>query len=356
MKRCTRDSGSPSDPRPLDISPVMVDLATTAIVPDIQLQVPAVRLEVGPSDQHRLEWSGREATKTPSVQSCFWRFIELAAGTEDDILDFAQTWGVLRIGTDGYPQISRSNDLLTDRHRYWQNDADTSAQARVTPHEEHGSYWEPISAWRYFSRRMRALLAIYIDLRTDVPTRMEDWLDAAQQLRLPKSSADLVEFYSRSTVDDFNAFRVFLMLSDGLNLRSTTDQRRLLNFLANELIEHSRLSPALTEKDGIGAQIGVAIAKGTSTEPGRTPGTPPPERAIGVYDILAGQFLAAIQSPSTFRCSVCSKPYLINPGERRPRGDRRHFCSPECRHEARLEVLKASDRLRSEKRKQTKHD
>jgi hypothetical protein len=331
----------------------VVDLQTTAIIPDIQILVPDVRLVNDPPGPARLEWRSSARKTSPSLQSCLWQFIELAEAPDEAIRAFAQTWGVLGLGSDGRPHVGASNELLSDKHRFWES-APTTLRQRATKLEEEDGvwHWEPLSAWRFFSRRMRALLAIAVDLRTQVPTKMEDWLDAARPLKLPRSPADLEESFSRSTVEDFAAFQGLLALSDGLSLRSPTDQRRIAHFLANELIERSGLFPALIATDGSEPQIGVAIGTIPEQEARSSLGGSDHRRAIGVYNVLAGQFLAALQSPRTFHCSVCGKSYLLGVDERRPREDRKNFCSSECRYKARLEVRKASERHRSRKRKE----
>lgn len=99
------------------------------------------------------------------------RFVSLADASPASILEFARQWGVLEICEHGLP---RSHNPCRPGQQMYR---------RVTWCYPLGWYergkgydcWEPLAAWRQFSRHARALLNIAAQLHQGQVGRLEDW-------------------------------------------------------------------------------------------------------------------------------------------------------------------------------------
>lgn len=115
-------------------------------------------------------WTGRERSASSGF-GILSRFVDLADAADAQILSFARRWGVMELCEHGLP-AAHSRPALAP-----------SIMHRVTwcerlghdPGKERQDYWEPLSAWRQFSREGKALLTLAAHLQSGTPSRPEDW-------------------------------------------------------------------------------------------------------------------------------------------------------------------------------------
>ena len=105
-------------------------------------------------DSEGVTWSagsrqpGKWISPTPAM---FTKFAGLWRRTPQEVCDFAKTWGAIGVDEDGRYNGGRRRSISMAGFR------------------------EPISAWRYFSRRMDAALTIAACLQQGKRGRAEDW-------------------------------------------------------------------------------------------------------------------------------------------------------------------------------------
>jgi hypothetical protein len=94
-----------------------------------------------------------------------FKFIKLTHASPTEILKFATRWGPLGICKHGLPYTHVPPPMSEIPEEYW-----------CTPmRNRNGDFYEPISAWHYYSRQARSMINIAANLHQDKPGELDDW-------------------------------------------------------------------------------------------------------------------------------------------------------------------------------------
>ncbi len=296
----------------------------------------AIWYEQGPPGPPRIGWRVGGQRFSPRVIPCLRNFTQLADAPDAKIVAFAERWGYLGICQHGRPWLHEDREInctpLDSSHRTWEDPLTQLAWLRRhsgdldDPYNYRSAHWEPIAAWRLYARAMRAILSLAAAIQRGAPTRPQDWRDAhtGRELASWESLADEASWDVPASWSDLR--------SPDFNPQGN-ERREKLSFLVNGLFRVGNVLPFLAFDD---ATPRVTLGSlSYQTQSGAEPWDGP-----YLFGVLVCQLAAAITSPAgVFNCSWCQQAYALTPEERRPRSDRSHFCSDECRHEA----AKASD-------------
>lgn len=241
----------------------------------------------------------------------FDRFLRLADASDQEILAYAEEWGVLEICEHGWPASHRRPGTTTPP---------ASLMGRCRPlgyGEKKGKGWwgwEPFGAWRYYARQAIAILNVSAQLISgksgsledlwilslDPPRDIVNWRYEEWQLNPQKSNTRSLE-YQRIDVDR----RVNQWIGG-------TDVHLYFNWRGQ------RKEPA----------VGVT--------------------GHGLFGSLAFQLAAIVGGKSSFaQCDGCATWY--KPEKRRPREGERHYCAS-CR-KRKIPIRDAARALRDRKKK-----
>jgi hypothetical protein len=209
------------------------------------------------------------------------RFAALANATDDQVLAFAQRWGVLEICGHGRPsshsEADRQPDLCFPR----------------PVDEQLTTFSEPVDAWRALAREVRGIVKVAAALHAGRRATVADWADIAGA-----TIAAQVEHLVETGGD---ADRGPARLGQEVNF-----DRRVLTGVVEMWLREGAVRPHV--------QWGK-----------RTPGV---ELAgWGLFGALAVQLLQVVSRiDGLITCSGCGKAYLP---KRRPNPNRDHYC-PDC--------------------------
>ena len=258
---------------------------------------PSASGEPNPDAFPRLETRpGGGGPLASAAEDCLGEFIRLDETSDEEfparVLALAQRWGLLGICCHRKPSSHR-----IDRRCYPLGSFGSYANpATVSP-------WEPIEAWRRYSRQLRAILNIAVDLQLDRPGSSRDW--AAVQGAEPDFRHPLRDW---GTPKD-----------DG---PPSVNLERWGPKVAGDISsERAALAAALTRW----LHYGRVVPHGHWTEGEAAP-------AVRLFHesltgVLAVQLAAALQSPQgVHRCDGCGYPFPSQ-GARRPARGKRKWCS-----------------------------
>ncbi|MGI8643200.1 MAG: hypothetical protein ACR2LS_03685 [Thermomicrobiales bacterium] len=347
------DQGDRSQPRLVSrpALPELEDILTT-IVP-MHLAVPAVEAS-STFGIPRLTWSPTPSGETVPGPDLLPAFAKLAHTPAEDILAFARRWGVLGICPHGLVAIHPGCSPLG-----------FVALAAVAPPEERfaivtqgaaerdvNPYWEPLSAWRHYAGRMRAMLQIAVDSAGRLTPRDDDAFIALS--RPQPLNADWSETIAYDAKESWQgAFQRLRRHPDG-KAKLAGLAWRITEASFNDLLAliplRARLSIGADGEKGISLAAREGITSASSSE------TPylRPDRSL--FTALVVQLaLALIGRDELVRCSWCETPFLPA-GGRRPRRDRRRFCTAACRMEAKRETNRHAARRRYARRHERSGD
>ncbi len=231
-------------------------------------------------DGDRLLWSearGRFIQPEP-YKDLLSQFVSLVDGPDDRILFFARRWGTLELCRHGGPSTH-------PRHQWLNFAVGDPSEGQCPPLGlEEGQPYDPVSWWRYWARRLRAVLRVAYSIHNDVPGSDPEWRIMAGTEDHP---ARLGWWKTPSAIED--ARRVFayqlnrwLDLVPGWIWLEWTEERPVARVGGGNLFSAIVVQLVLTAS----ATEGLAI------------------------------------------CSACGSPYIPRP--RLPARNRRRFCQP-CR-------------------------
>ncbi len=310
-----------------------------------------VRFVPGSPGPARIEWrSGATTDLSPPLHNVLWRFLALANAPDQDIHEFAKRFGPLGIGPDGRIRLSESGTAVGITERYWETPAPTrGASARDTV------YWEPVSGWRYHARRLAARIALATDLAGGTPTRMEDWFEATK--RIP-ATIPLAELAAALENPPDNAFaREILTASrEGRRFWEPGQQATWLSHLVNDPDDMpiGIVRPVFQWDESGRRRVDLALDVSREETEG---GTKPPHLVVGTFSAaLQFTYMAALHSDWVFTCTICGNRYELPVNAKRPRQDRNHFCSEDCRRKALLASKRDSEKRRYQKRRHEGRD
>ncbi len=237
---------------------------------------------------------------------CLDAFIRLDQGPPatfgNRVVEFARRWGPLgscrhRKPAAHYPPC-RCTPLGTN-----------------PPHGRALQPWEPLEAWRRYSRQLRALLLVAARLLNGQAGDAQDWsvISSAE----PGQSLEIDEYpgvvYDELTLPP---------PSDRVGLPALSDQAGRLQ------AERYEIGLALD----VWLRYGAIRVEGGWWEPMVTADVW--LRYGGLAGVLAVQLAAALKSPKgLFICTACRTPFTPAPGRYRPRRNQRAWCN-ECGRQA----------------------
>jgi hypothetical protein len=238
--------------------------------------------------------------------------------TDQEILAFAQQFGVLGLG-----------------------------QRELTRRDGDVACIEPTAIWRAYARGLRGFLSIGASLRRGQPVELEEWPVVIEAVLSQTDPNELRGEYGGRLASDFMVFGGLATI-DAIEVRSLEGQRQFFSRFASDLLTTSGVRAALVLDETGWPRLGLAVPATANPWHGTKPVT---WRVGSLAGVLLCATVDALQSEFVYRCSVCGEPYELPPESKKPRWDRRNFCSEECRRKAKREVQAASARRRYAARK-----
>jgi hypothetical protein len=217
-----------------------------------------------------------------AADDCLTSFIELANVPEGEFpgraLAFARRYGLL--------------GLCRHREPYRHN-----PRCRPTEFKEDGStwFWEPLEAWRQYSRHLGAILCVAANLQNDLPGDRRDWEAIFAVMPDPTSEAGRAA------------------MADGRG--AWTPRRSLEDVGGNRLM----MSDIVTSWLRFGGVQAVMFWKPTDRVPTML------WFHVALTGVLALQLAAAVESPA-YRCAGCDRPFTLPEGSRRRARNRNAYC------------------------------
>lgn len=237
----------------------------------------------------------KNPTPNPNLHGLLDEFVKLADRRPEDILTFAQRWGVLGLCEHLVPEASCS-------------------------HGCRDNWLEPISAWRNYARRVQAILLVASKLHEGRVGAETDWsviLGVAGeppvgwwdklQMGLPALRESLAYIplldTEQSLQVEFGTSKVSVMTE----FSKVADQKFLLGMIVDSILYLSGARLVFTWASG---EPEISISPGGS-----------------LFAALASQLTFAVaRSEGIALCAACSSPYIPR---RKPQVGRRHYC-PNC--------------------------
>ncbi len=288
----------------------------------------------------RIGWRvGGEAVSEP-VTHCLSRFVRLADASDEQIVAFARTWGVL-----GMCMCHHGSGLhlgcngLTEEERWWVKDWSVQLKwlrgnsvglddplgyrdGKVVLPKYRLPHWEPIDAWRYYARAYRALWNIAIDLRTGTAPPPEVWRDA---YTYPAPEGQTLKIEQLADPATWDNARVWPDLSHP-NFNPAPELRRYhFTNLVSKQLHVARVMPWLAwEEDDPEVVLALDVLPSVAGE-GAEPWPGPRS-----FSVLTWQLAAVVTEPTgAYRCANCGTPFVPN---QKPRSDHPPYCDDEdCR-------------------------
>lgn len=281
---------------------------------------------VGEGADARIVWTLDEVRSGDSLDGVLWKFIRLDDASDEEILVFARTYGVLGVEDMSDAERRLSQTTKDSLHREWKQGT------------------EYIVGWKQFARGLRALLAAGADLSKFGSVQYER-LPTLMSLVVVRTLLSEKNFSETLPVDVLIA-----RLAVEINLGSVPEsngRKHLIVAVLNELLAQSGAIPAIT--DGDGTEFQPALALPFAQQDVR----PETESSTlicldNLFDVLVVQAVNAVESLKLYICDRCGRPYEP---QRKPRADRLNFCSEFCRSERTLERNRDSERKRYAKAK-----
>lgn len=262
-----------------------------------------------------LEW--RFAPETDPVRLPDWKWVEpppgllarftrLADASGEQIVAFAERYGVLGACEHGEPAPHAHCPPVFAPDEFGR------PPARGSEHQPGTWFGESPAIWGHWARRLGAAAEI---------------ADLVRQERLPNDV-----LWKRLDYGDPPVKIVWRGNAPFQGVRSLDEARVILEEYLAEFALSAGFRPKFNANSG---SVHVAPAHGTYM--GRrkahwiwAEGALFPALVVALLNQHLGSECTAV-------CSECDEPYDLATGQRRPRSDRRNFCSDDCRDEARRE-------------------
>lgn len=359
-----------------------------------RLRVPIIRA-VYPPGPPRLEWSEIDSRNSEhEVGSLLMdlRRLSRAGAPDKEIIELARRYGPLRVGRSGVPGTFSPSAALTGKDRYWEDSqaqtgwadqilgltdpsslSDEGDFSSEEPTSEDLDYlfedrepaqWEPLAAWRAYSRVLSTVLGIAGDLEAEreVPlVRFADtWSPATGQLSPLGSWSKPGEPPSRPDPFDITdprswdvpefAHEWWWELEESLDTSEarTTAARRALSWILNCLADSAGLRTyQVWAEDSQYASESAALSRMNSdtryiptyvlapdpqvTFPTDWPAYPS-EISWSVWSVVVSQLHAAVMSKRGWiECDSCGLTFPIEEGHRHPHSGDPAYCGEDCR-------------------------
>lgn len=296
-----------------------VSVAGSLQDPDFS-SVPAVSTELEPPGPPRIVWNAENCSIGRRPPSSVWTFLKLAEASDNEIASIAKRWGPLGICVCGKP-VSHSDNcrLLEHIDKPWLSEREQLRHAGTTGIEN----WEPLEAWRCYSRQFSAILAIAyaVGHGRSVPIALVAAASGPRVSRGPQS-VSLGTAFRPATAEDMSRLLVFDPAMQRHLAGRSVVQRRV-----SGLMHDAGILPELWWREdrpvphlvlGLGDQI---------------PEPPPARFAGNLFARLVLELVATVQrADGITRCHVCSE-FIDSASGRALRKDGTHYCET-CRPEA----------------------
>ena len=245
------------------------------------LYVPQTIELMGTRTNRRIQWSPRPSDPVNPTATILNQFVRLGEATEEQVLQYAQRWGVLGICAHGLPYSH--NPAVGDPSR------DRAACHAMTVNDfvptkpnEPLQHYELIDDWRRFSNASRSLLNIAARLQDGRPGLEQDWQNVVRCN--PLTTAPRIPWWGpRVGVDRFQ-----------------------LSAAMNDWLLWGSVRPTMEyERDSWSVKL----------------------KGHGLFGALALYLCLTIGQTGGFAiCTSCSRPYIPR---RQPNPNRRQYCR-EC--------------------------
>jgi hypothetical protein len=353
-------------PREID---VLSDGASPALLLDDPLQrqsitVPQVVDEpvgLGPT---RIGWDAtashtisRGTRASPNLDDCLLFFIQLYDKSDKDIVRFAKRWGPLGICEHGKPYTHHPECLpLSAPERVWESDDENLIwmvnHLDSTSKRPWRRFWEPLTAWRFYSKHFGALLRVARVLAGGGRPSVREWFAAFPwQEACERDSLIAGEPYpplERHTEwTEQNLLRLFAEDARG--------EREILTAWLNRLLRDARVMPRMKWHAGeanplLTVSFGQAPALGLWAD----------QLHLGtdsLFAVLTAQLVAFVQDPRrNLECSVCGGP-VGREVKRRPKPGERILCwRQECQDDNARRLKRESAQRRRARERDLKSD
>jgi hypothetical protein len=307
-----------------------------------RIKVPRARHEAAGTGPARISWDAADLRDSPDLADCLWSFAKLAGKPDEDIVRFAARWGPLGICGHGRPVThDPACEPLSHLDRRWEDPVESAQWAfygkdfDANRSRTWRRFWEPLSAWRFYSGYFATILAVALRLQEGQPVEPSLWFDAAPW-RL-----DMVEYEALVRGDPYPPYATHtqvtvesvghLLVKKG----RAAQHHQWIAHLANLLIRDAGLVPAVVwnSKDEL-ARLGLSFGKAPRTYAEFNNGM----FAVkwdSLFAVLTAELVAALQHPNgLFECSMCGGLLTRN---KKPRKGQRRLCSSECGKKAQRE-------------------
>ena len=332
-----------------------------------------------------LTWDATSLKESPPIGDCLAAFVRLTNDpTPEKICTFARRWGVLGLCPRcWYPKshivckenLSDASEDLTDLSGDFELSERLIAPAIVEPYTKE---YEPIQEWVRYLGYVRAMLSLQAELQNQRLGKPEDWaalppygivfqLEKATE-EVKHSDVKIEEWFNSyiqmirndkgTATESWQGYDLFLWKLSGWEDRKkliaervegtftvlTPSQRlRLRAFYSALLIlerrlfcEHLRIwsgplyanfQPIFTWEDSSVPNISLNLDTGGNQING--------DGSIycSLFTLITYRLMQALTSGS-YICGWCNSPYTLPWDGRKPRWDRKSYCSAECRRYA----------------------
>jgi hypothetical protein len=181
-------------------------------------------------------------------------------------------------------------------------------------------------AYRFYVRQVAAAIRLVAALQSRRPTRTDDWALVVSGLDGKLTADELAAVEWAPPKEAWSH-------ADRCQRHSWEQQRELLSRNVNQWLADAGVYPSLSWGPE-GASLNLALGKPLVAE-----GTFMSKyvwHGATLYGMLVAQLAAVVAANGELtNCCWCRQPYQP---QRKPRTDRRHFCSLECKKEAHQEI------------------
>lgn len=141
------------------------------------------RIEIDEAGDRLIWWPGSHPIEDD--QGVATDFARIAGGSNEAILAYARKWGVLELCKHGLPRTHRQPTVWPGHMGMRNLSPDASClpiQHESAPHQGvagFGPWQEPLSGWRTYTAKVRAIVDLAGQLRLGVQGSHEDWVKAS---------------------------------------------------------------------------------------------------------------------------------------------------------------------------------
>jgi hypothetical protein len=287
------------------------------------------------------------------VGDCFWNFINLSDVPDTRILEYAQRYGLLRIGEHGQVNSGDSGRRLdyvvgSYEENVTVTDITGASQYRERVQRDRIEYWffEPIKDWRAYALMFRHTLIVAANLLDGKASDLQSWKYMLEpDISVPESgysaSRHVIEHEYHTRFRHPGETHADVEINIDAQLRKLVStgelERELFENHITRLLALADVTPSFSmiEHRGV-VRAQLVLSPEVRTRPlgesGYTLHLAQPW-PLQLFSLLSIQLVAILTSLGGVAiCSECGAPYRA---KRKPRYDQRHYC-PTCQNEANL--------------------